>query len=111
MDKLEQYRKAIRTVILSYQDERADERGILSEVVFDGERDHYQLVNVGWQGEIRIYGCILHIDIFKEKVWIQQNGTEANIADELMEQGVARADIVLGFHSPVKRKFTEFAVG
>lgn len=111
MDKLDNYRKAIRTVILTHQDQTATERGFLSEVVFDGEHDHYQLVNVGWQGERRIYGCILHIDILKDKVWIQQNGTEANIADELMAQGVARADIVLGFHSPVKRKFTEFAVG
>jgi XisI protein len=33
------------------------------------------------------------------------------IADDLMERGVPAQDIVLGFHSPSKRKFTEFAVG
>lgn len=111
MDKLDDYRKAIRTVILNHQDEVDPDKDVLSEAIFDSEHDHYQLVNVGWQGEIRIYGCILHIDILKRKVWIQHNGTEYNIADELMEQGVDRSDIVLGFHSPVKRQFTEFAVG
>jgi hypothetical protein len=111
MDQLELYRRAVRSVILSHQDETAAKKGVLSEAIFDGEHDHYQLVNVGWQDETRIYGCILHIDILENKVWIQQNGTEFNIADELMEQGVERSDIVLGFQSPFKRQFTEFAVG
>jgi XisI protein len=66
-----------------------------------------------WVGIIIIvfYGCVLHIDIKDGKVWVQHNGTERAIADDLMEQGVPAQDIVLGFHSPSKRKFTEFAVG
>jgi XisI protein len=52
----------------------------------------------------------LHLDIKNEKVWIQHNGTEANIADELIDLGVSKTDIVLGFHSPYKRQFTDFAV-
>jgi hypothetical protein len=111
MDRLELYRRAVRSVILSHQDEAAAQKGILSEAIFDAEHDHYQLVNVGWQDETRIYGCILHVDLIEGKVWIQYNGTEFNITDELMEQGVERSDIVLGFQSPFKRQFTEFAVG
>ncbi len=111
MERLDTYRKAIRTVILNHRDEKSEEKGIRSEAVFDGEGDHYQLVNVGWQGERRVYGCILHIDIYKDKVWIQHNGTEFDITDELMALGVAKMDIVLGFQSPFKRQFTEFAVG
>jgi XisI protein len=33
------------------------------------------------------------------------------IADDLMERGIPAQDIVLRFHSPSKRKFSEFAVG
>ncbi|MEQ8538230.1 MAG: element excision factor XisI family protein [Coleofasciculus sp. D1-CHI-01] len=44
------------------------------------------------------------------KVWIQLNNTEAHLADELMKLGVNREDIVLGFHSPYMRQFTDFAV-
>jgi XisI protein len=65
---------------------------------------------VGWQNERRIYGCILHLDIKDGKIWLQHNGTESDIAQELVELGIAKTDIVIGFHSPFKRQFTEYAV-
>ena len=37
-------------------------------------------------------------------------GTEIGVANELVEQGVPKKDIVLGFHIPYRRQFTEFAV-
>ena len=43
-------------------------------------------------------------------MWIQHNGTEIEIADELVKAGIPEDDIVIGFHSPYKRKFTKFAV-
>jgi hypothetical protein len=65
---------------------------------------------VGWSDEQRIYGCSLHLDIRAEKIWIQHDGTEGGIAQELLDRGVPKQDIVLAFHSPFKRQFTEFAV-
>ncbi|MFN6539298.1 MAG: element excision factor XisI family protein [Nostoc sp. EkiNYC01] len=53
----------------------------------------------------------MHLDIKNEKIWIQHDGTEGGIADELTNRGVPKQDIVLAFHSPFKRQFTEFAVG
>ncbi|MDD1428313.1 XisI protein, partial [Dolichospermum sp. ST_sed9] len=43
------------------------------------------------------------------KIWIQHDGTEVGIATLLLEKGVPKEDIVLGFHSPDMREFTEFA--
>lgn len=51
-----------------------------------------------------------HFDIVDEKIWIQQNNTEAMIADELVERGVPATDIVLGFVVPDARQFSGFAV-
>jgi hypothetical protein len=52
----------------------------------------------------------MHIDIKSNcKVWIQVNNTDVQIADELMELGIAREDIVLGFLHASMRSFTEFA--
>lgn len=82
-----------------------------AEVIFDEVRDRYQVVHVGWSNKRRVYGCILHLDIKNGKIWIQHDGTEAGITNELMQRGVPREDIVLAFHSPFKRQFTEFAVG
>ena len=44
-----------------------------------------------------------------EKVWIQCNWTELDVAEELMEQGVERNDIVLGFIPENERKYTGYA--
>ena len=50
------------------------------QTIFDWERDHYQLLNVGWDGKKRIRGCVLQIDIKNEKIWIQHDGKEIGIA-------------------------------
>jgi hypothetical protein len=108
MDGLTTYRSAIQQILMNHQDPDAIE--VRSEVIIDRERDHYQLVNVGWQNDRRVYGCVLHLDIIDGKVWIQHNGTEFDIANELVALGIEKQHIVLGFQSPFKRKFTEFAV-
>ena len=110
MDKLEQYRDCIKQILIKYQQYTKADSVIEAQTIFDTEHDHYQLVYVGWENQRRVYGCVLHFDIKNERIWIQHNGTEANIADELMDLGVSKTDIVLGFHSPFKRQFTDFAV-
>ncbi len=56
------------------------------------------LISFGWQNE-ETYTHLLcfHIEIINGKVWIHENNTEALIADELIEKGIASEDIVLGF--------------
>jgi len=66
---------------------------------------------VGWEGQDWIHSCIIHIDIKNGKIWLQWNGTEDDIAADLVTMGVPKEDIVLGFQSPFMRKFTEYAVG
>ena len=40
------------------------------------------MFHVGWRGERRVYGCVIHIDIKEDKIWIQRDGTEVGIANE-----------------------------
>ncbi|MBS9772038.1 MAG: XisI protein [Trichodesmium erythraeum GBRTRLIN201] len=44
-----------------------------------------------------------------QKIWVQHDGTEDAIADQLVEKGVPAEDIVLAYHPPLLRKYTEFA--
>ena len=83
---------------------------IETQIIFDKEHDHYQLLHTGWRNQNRIYGCVLHLDIKDGKNWIQHDGTEIGIANELVELGVPKEDIVLAFHDPYSRKFTGFAI-
>jgi hypothetical protein len=51
------------------------------------------------------------VDIRDDLVWIQHDGTEDGIANELVEAGIPREQIVLAFHPPDQRKRTSFATG
>jgi XisI protein len=106
-----QYRQYIQQ-LLQNKANSSSSPDIERQVIFDAERDHYQLVNVGWNPNgYRSYGCILHLDIKGGKIWIQHDGTEDGITDALVELGVPKQDIVLAFHTPSMRKYTEFAIG
>jgi hypothetical protein len=111
MDSLNnQYRDVVEKVLKEYADFLGSDDEVLVELVFDRERDRYLLIETGWQNGYRIYGTLLHIDIIDNKLWIQHDGTEEGIADELIAGGIPKEHIVLGFKPPAQRKHTEFAV-
>ncbi len=106
---IEQYRQIIQDIILQRAEQRSPQELIETQAILDTERDHYLLLHTGWRDNRRTHGCSIHIDIKDGKIWIQHDGTEIGIATELLELVVAKHDIVLAFHSPCMRKFTEFA--
>jgi hypothetical protein len=110
MDKLEHYRTTLQQLLQDFAQLGNGDETVETQIVADTIRDHYQLVQVGWQEDWRVYGCILHLDIKDGKIWLQHNGTEDDIPAELVKMGVPKTDIVVGFHSPFKRQFTEYAV-
>jgi hypothetical protein len=110
MAKLEQYRTFVKQLIKQYGAYKPSYGDIDVETVFDTEHDHYELINVGWHEHQRIRGAVLHIDIKNGKIWIQHDGTERGVANDLVEWGVPKEDIVLAFHAPYRRQYTGFAV-
>ena len=110
MDRVEQYRGYIKQLLTEYASYKSLNKTIERQFVCDTQNDHYQIVNMGWDGHRRIYGCTIHIDIKNGKIWIQHNMTEIDLGQELVKLGVPKEDIVLGFHSPFMRQFTDYAV-
>jgi XisI protein len=110
MDRLTRYRQLIQQILQEYSEQKPAYGNIEVETIFDTERDHYQIVHVGWEGQDWVHSCIIHIDIKDGKIWLQWNGTEDDIAANLVTAGVPKEDIVLGFQSPFMRQFTEYAV-
>ncbi|MGB3295473.1 MAG: XisI protein [Phormidesmis sp.] len=109
-----QYQEYIRQLLSERAERIANqrhEREYEVQTIFDDEQGHYQLLYVGWRGQKRDFGCVLHLDIKDGKIWIQHDGTEVGIANQLVDMGVPRQDIVLAFHEPEIRQFTDFAVG
>jgi XisI protein len=91
MDSLTcQYRPAVMQVLQDYADFLGQDEHTQVEVIADREHDRYLLVEMGWQGEERIYGTLIHID--------------------LLNAGVPMPQIVLGFKSAQRRKITDYAI-
>ncbi len=110
MDKLTQYREWIKQVLTYHGQFKPSYGEVENEIFFDLERDHYQLFGAGWENRRRVFGCLIHVDIKDEKIWIQYDGTEEGVANQLVEMGVPKQDIVLAYHAPYARKYT-YAVG
>lgn len=110
MDKVAKYRQAIQTLLSDYVRPEISNSEVEVQLIFDDKRDHYQWMDIGWKGATRIYSCIVHLDIRDGKVWLQQNLTDQDPAEDLVEMGVAREDIVLGLQPPYKRPYTDYGV-
>lgn len=78
--------------------------------VTDDSGGHYLLFNNTWKDGRRYYGCFLHIDVTSDgKIWIQHDGTDQNVSEILMEAGISKEEIVLGFQPPSVREVLGFA--
>ena len=110
MEKLKKYQELIEKLLNQYAQYKPKYGNIEVQTILDKERNHYQLINVGWHGNRRVRGCVLQIDIKNNKIWIQHDGTEIGVANELVEWGVPKDDIVLAYHAPYRRQYTGFAV-
>ncbi|MBD2681168.1 MULTISPECIES: XisI protein [Nostoc] len=110
MDKLTHYREILRQLIFEYASHKPANGQIETEAVIDSQRDHYEVLHIGWDGVRRVHGSVVHVDIINNKVWIQYDGTSQPVAEALLEAGIPREDIVLGFHPAELRQYTDFAV-
>jgi XisI protein len=108
MVTLNDYRERIQQLLAHYQAPPFLREGVETQLIVDTQHDHYQLVNVGWNKGQRVYGCVVHIDIIGDKVWLQQNLTDQLVAEDLVELGIPKEQIVLGFQPVYMRPHTGF---
>lgn len=111
MASLAEYRTIVQQLITDYAGAKPGHGDIETEAIIDAERDHYEVLHMGWDGPRRVHGVVVHIDIIGEKVWVQYDGTSRPVAEALLAAGIPREAIVLGFHPAEVRAHTDFAVG
>ena len=111
MDTLKHYHEIVKALILEYASHQSAHENIKTEAIIDQEGGHYEVIDIGWDGTTRVHTTVLHIDIIKDKVWLQRNATSEHIAEELIKAGIPRESIVLGFYPEHIRPFTAYAPG
>ena len=109
MATTESDRQLIESIIREYARIPYSYGEIDRQTIFDREQDHYVLMLVGWDGVRREHGCLIHVDLIDGKFWIQRDGTERGIAQDLLDAGVPNTRIVLAFRSLRKRQLTDSA--
>lgn len=113
MDKIILYRKILHKIIdemiALYKKARFH---VKIQVIIDEQRGHFMLYQNDWVEHRRAYGGFLHLELSETgKVWIHHDGTDLVIGEILLEKGVEKQDLVLGFQPPFVREDTGFALG
>lgn len=91
------YSQLVKNILADYAKYKPAYGDIESKVIFDDEHGRYTLLEVGWDDSQYVHGSIIHVDIINDKIWIQYDGTEEGIARDLVDAGVPKEKIVLGF--------------
>ncbi len=111
MDRLKRYREIVQEVLTEYH--QLNEKSgstIESALAFDEVKDQYLLLLMGWRKDERIKSVMIHVRLKDDKIWIEEDWTEDGVATDLLQKGIAREEIVLAFHPPHVRQYTEFAI-
>jgi hypothetical protein len=112
MDKLTEYPKLIKRILTEYIElcKQHPSPGIETFLIADEAKAHYIWMNLGWQNGDRITGMTVYVRLQNGKFWIEEDWTEYGIANDLVRAGVPKEDIVLAFHEPKMRQYTDFAI-
>src|SRR6476620_8659993 len=107
MDTRLRYQSIIKSILQHHANYRATlPDGYTSQVIFDDERGQYLVLDMGWNGDKYLHATPIHITLIDDKVWVQYDDTEEGVATDLVEAGISKDDIVLGFRHPKIRQHT-----
>ena len=108
--KLSKYQKILCEYLEEYSQERTRSAQIY-QVVADTKHHHYQVLNMYWEKGSFKYFVIFHFEIKPDgKVWLWVNNTDILVTEDLIDKGIPKKEIVLGFHAPEVRAYTGYAV-
>lgn len=110
MEKLAKYRQIIQSILLTYTEIPYSHGELICKPIFDKSRDSYLLMTLGWDRKARVHGCLIHVDIINEKVWVQRDETEDGVTLEFVAAGIPASDVVLAFHPADVRPYTGYAI-
>jgi hypothetical protein len=103
MDRVESYRAIIRRIIAEQAAVQPAAGNVELVPVCDDMSGHYLVLMVGWDGYDRIDAPVIHIRLHEGKVWLEEDNTDAQVADQLLEAGIPQEAIVLAFQHPTER--------
>jgi hypothetical protein len=84
-------------VIQQYARFKPSHGEIRLDIVFDEQRDRYALMQAGWDLGRRVRGNLIYVTLHDGKVWVEYDGMEGGITQDLIDAGIPMERIVLAF--------------
>lgn len=103
-----QLQTAILEVLHSITPHNARSGQLAYHLVIDKEHHHYQLLVSGWQQHKRVHGIVVQMDIRNGLIWVQEDGTDVGVANELVRLGIQESLIVLAYLMPNQTQSLDF---
>ncbi len=107
LTKLERYRQLLKQVVQYHASMKPSNRQIDSLAICDPSNDNYLMMDIGYDQVGRADNVIIHLRLREDgKVLIEYDGIEYGIANDLLEAGIAREDILFNRYA-TPRPLTE----
>lgn len=102
MDTTTTDREIVKQVIQRYAQFKPSHGDIRLETVFDDTQHRYALMQVGWDRGRRVRGNLIYVTLDEGKVWVEYDGMEQGITNDLIAAGILPERIVLAFLADVQ---------
>jgi len=99
-------RDIVKRVIERYAKFVPSHGNIRLDTLFDDEQGRYALMQVGWDRGRRVRWNLIYITVQDGQVWVEYDGMEQGITQDLIKGGIAPERIVLGFIQESSRPTT-----
>jgi hypothetical protein len=106
MDTPKTDRDAVKLVIQKYARFKPSHGDVRLDTVFDEVNDRYALMQVGWDRGQRVRGNLIYVTLGEGKVWIEYDGMEQGITQDLVDAGIPQERIVLAFQADLQTAVT-----
>jgi XisI protein len=115
MDKSTEHIKILKEIFDEYQSlmKRASsniDQKVSPIFIVDELQGIFAWLDFGWTKQGRTKSINVFVRLKDGKIHIEEDWTEEGIGTILLERGVSPKDIVIEFHPPEMRQYTEFAI-
>ena len=110
MDRVEERKQLIKRILQEVYEYFSEVKDVRIEFVCDDTLGHYAIIQVGRLQGRRIHCTVAHVDVTENRVYVECNRTDIDVVEMIQKAGVPDSEIVLGWHPPHLREYTEFAL-
>lgn len=110
MDRIKEYQHIIRKELNSWtKNTDSDMPDIAYQLIENKQHTQFVLLCLGWHEQVYQHDLLIHIQIEKNKIWIQEDKTGVGISKILKDKGIPSSIIVHGFEEPILRDVSNLA--